>query len=282
LRGVHEAARLHAGPARLHRMSARARARTGCGGARRRLRVGSASAVTFTVPGAFWLLAVVGLVLAVPLASAWRSARVERALSTPAARRSLGPRRPGARHAVVAVGASLFLVLVVLATARPARSIEVRHGVATVVVALDTSRSMGADDVVPTRMEAARRAASRFVKAIPERVQVAYVEFAASAVIQVPATDDRDRVLDAIREAHRSPGTAMGEGIFKSLSAIARSAGVRVLDDEPQRKLPPSAIVLLSDGKRNAGRSELRAADVANEDGVEISTIAFGTPEGQY
>jgi Ca-activated chloride channel family protein len=238
--------------------------------------------VTFTAPSAFWLLAVVGVALAVPLAGAWRRARVEDALATPAARPFVVPRRPGARRAVVAVGASLFLVLVVLATARPARSVEIRHGVATVVVALDTSRSMGADDVIPTRMEAARRAARRFVMAIPDRVQVAYVEFSSSAVIQVPATDDRGRVLDAIAHARRSPGTAIGEGIFKSLSAIARSAGVRVLDDQPLDKLPPAAIVLLSDGKRNAGRSELGAADVAGQAGIPISTIAFGTPEGSY
>jgi Ca-activated chloride channel family protein len=100
--------------------------------------------------------------------------------------------------------------------------------------------------------------------------------------VQVPATDDRELVLDAIRHARRSPGTAMGEGIFKSLSAIARSAGVRARDDHPLGKLPPAAIVLLSDGKRNTGRSELDAADVASRAGVEISTIAFGTPEGQY
>ena len=238
--------------------------------------------MSFTAPGAFWLLAVVGVALAVPLASAWRRVRVEHALSTPAARPLVIPRRPGARRVAVAIGASLFLVLVVLATARPARSVEVRHGVATVVVALDTSRSMGADDVAPTRMEAARRAATRFVQAIPDRVQVAYVEFSSSAVIQVPATEDRELVLDAIRHARRSPGTAMGEGIFKALSAIARSAGVRVRDDHPLGKLPPAAIVLLSDGKRNAGRSELEASDVASRAGVEISTIAFGTPEGQY
>jgi Ca-activated chloride channel family protein len=131
-------------------------------------------------------------------------------------------------------------------------------------------------------MEAARRAAIRFVEAVPDRVQVAYVEFSNSAVVQVPATDDRERVLAAIRDARRSPGTAMGEGIFKSLSAIARSAGVRVRDDHPIGKLPPAAIVLLSDGRRNAGRSELVAADVAGRAGVEISTIAFGTPEGRY
>jgi Ca-activated chloride channel family protein len=203
-------------------------------------------------------------------------------LATPALQPFVVTRHPGIRRVAVAVGVAVFLVLVVLASARPARSVEVEHGVSTVVVALDTSRSMGAADVLPTRMEAARRAARRFVRAIPPNVEVAYVEFANSAVIQVPATADRQRVLDAIRAARRSPGTAIGEGIFKSLSAIARSAGVRVLDDQPLGKLPPAAIVLLSDGTRNSGRSELGAADVAGDAGIPVSTIAFGTPEGEY
>jgi Ca-activated chloride channel family protein len=238
--------------------------------------------MTFAEPGALWLLAVVAIAAAVPIVASVRRARAEQLLTSPALRSWVVTRRPGARRVAVAVGASLFLILLVLATARPARSIEVRHGVSTVVVALDTSRSMGADDVVPTRMEAARAAARRFVESLPPRVRVAYVEFAHSAVIQVPATDDRERVLEAIRDARRSPGTAIGEGVFKSLTAIARAADVRVLDGQPLNKLPPAAIVLLSDGKRNSGRSELGAADVADQAGVEISTIAFGTPNGQY
>jgi len=238
--------------------------------------------VTFTEPAALWLLAIVAIAIVVPILSATRRARLEQRLATPSRQSFVITRRPGIRRAVVAIGVAVFLVLVVLASARPARSVEVEHGVSTVVVALDTSRSMGAADVVPTRMEAARRAARRFVRAIPPRVQVAYVEFANSAVIQVPATDDRHRVLDAIRAARRSPGTAIGEGIFKSLSAIARSAGVRVLDDQPLSKLPPAAIVLLSDGTRNSGRSEIGAADVAGEAGIPVSTIAFGTPFGEY
>jgi len=238
--------------------------------------------VKFTEPSALWLLAIVAVAIVVPVASMARGARLERRLTAPASRSFVVARHPGIRRVLVAVGVALFLVLVVLASARPARSVEVDHGVSTVVVALDTSRSMGAADVLPTRMKAARQAARRFVRAIPPRVQVAYVEFANSAVIQVPATDDRERVLDAIRDAHRSPGTAIGEGIFKSLSAIARSAGVRVLDDQPLSKLPPAAIVILSDGKRNSGRSELGAADVAGDAGIPVSTIAFGTPDGVY
>jgi Ca-activated chloride channel family protein len=238
--------------------------------------------MTFTEPTALWLLGIVAVAIAVPIAGMWRRTRLERQLVSPALRPFVVARRPGIQRVLVAVGVGLFLVLVALASARPARSVEVEHGISTVVVALDTSRSMGADDVLPTRMEAARRAARRFVRAIPPRVQVAYVEFANSAVIQVPATDDRRRVLDAIRESRRSPGTAIGEGIFKSLSAIARSAGVRVLDDQPLAELPPAAIVLLSDGTRNSGRSELGAADTAGDAGIQVSTIAFGTPDGEY
>ena len=238
--------------------------------------------MTFTEPHAFWLLAIVAVAIVVPIAGMRRRARLERKLASPASRPYVVTRHPGIRRVFVAVGVALFLVLVVLASARPARSVEVEHGVSTVVVALDTSRSMGADDVFPTRMQAARRAARRFVRAIPPRVQVAYVEFSNSAVIQVPATDDRARVLDAIGAARRSPGTAIGEGIFKSLSAIARSAGVRVLDDQPLAELPPAAIVLLSDGKRNSGRSEVGAANTAGDAGVPVSTIAFGTPNGEY
>ena len=236
----------------------------------------------FTEPDALWLLAIAALAVVVPILSTARRARLEQRLAPPSLQSFVVARRPGIRRIAVAIGVGVFLVLVVLASARPARSVEVEHGVSTVVVALDTSRSMGAEDVVPTRMEAARRAARRFVHAIPPRVQIAYVEFSNSAVIQVPATEDRARVLDAIRAARRSPGTAIGEGIFKSLSAIARSAGVRVLDDQPLSELPPAAIVLLSDGTRNSGRSELGAAAVAGDAGIPVSTIAFGTPSGEY
>jgi Ca-activated chloride channel family protein len=182
----------------------------------------------------------------------------------------------------VAVGACAFLVLVVLASARPARSIDLRRGVTTVVVALDTSRSMGTDDVPPTRMKAARAAAQRFVEDLPPRLRVAYVEFAARAVVRVAATGDHDRVIAAIRAARRGPGTAIGEGIFKSLSAIAQGTGIEVVNDHPAEPLPPAAIVLLSDGVSNTGRSEEAAALVADEAGIEVSTIAFGTPEGRF
>ena len=238
--------------------------------------------MTFLSPDTLWLLAVVAVGVAVPILAALRRPQVERRVTAPDARPWVVPHRPGVRHGVIAAGVCLFLVLVVLASARPARSIDVRRGVSTVVVALDTSRSMGTDDVPPTRMKAARVAAQRFVEDLPPRLRVAYVEFAARAVVQVAATEDHERVLAAIRAARRSPGTAIGEGIFKSLTAIAHAAGIQERNDHPTERLPPSAIVLLSDGVRNAGRAEAAAAGVAEDAGVEVSTIAFGTPEGRF
>jgi Ca-activated chloride channel family protein len=238
--------------------------------------------MTFLSPGTLWLLVVVVVAASIPILASVRRTRLEHQLVPPGARPWVVPQQPGIRRAVVAAGAFGFLVLLVLASARPARSIETDQGVATVVVALDTSRSMGTDDVPPTRMKAARIAAEQFVEELPPRLRVAYVEFAARAVVQVPATEDRDRVLAAIRAARRSPGTAIGEGIFKSLTAIARAARIEAVNDRPAERLPPSAIVLLSDGVSNTGRSEAAAAAVAEEVGVEVSTIAFGTPEGRF
>jgi Ca-activated chloride channel family protein len=238
--------------------------------------------MTFLAPDTLWLLTVVVVGAAVPILAARRRAHLERRIASAGARPWVVPQRPGVRRGVVAAGACLFLVLVVLASARPARSVDIRRGVATVVIALDTSRSMGTDDVPPTRMKAARVAAQRFVEDLPPRLRVAYVEFAARAVVQVGATEDHDRVLAAIRAARRSPGTAIGEGIFKSLTAIARGAGIDEVNDHPAKRLPPSAIVLLSDGVRNTGRAEAAAAEAAEEAGVEVSTIAFGTPEGRF
>ena len=238
--------------------------------------------MTFLAPETLWLLVVVGIGAAIPILATVRRTKLEQQIAPGGALPWVVPEQPGVRRGVVAVGACVFLVLVVLASARPARSIESQRGVATVVVALDTSRSMGTDDVPPTRMVAARLAAQRFVEDLPPRLRIAYVEFAARAVVQVPATEDRDRVLAAIRAAHRSPGTAIGEGIFKSLTAIARAARINAVNDRPVETLPPSAIVLLSDGVSNTGRAEAAAAAVAEEVGVEVSTIAFGTPEGRF
>src|SRR5262249_61634639 len=113
----------------------------------------------------------------------------------------------------------LTLAALVIASARPARSVDVKVRVATVMVALDTSRSMAAEDVAPDRISAAKAAASRFVRELPGHFRLGLVLFAGSAAIEESPTDDRSLVLDAIQRARLADGTAIGEATFKSLAA---------------------------------------------------------------
>src|SRR6476660_8543001 len=112
-------------------MAARGRAGIRRRRAPRRVRVEPGRPVTFTEPAALWLLAIVAIAIVMPILSATRRARLEQRLATPSRQSFVITRRPGIRRAVVAIGVAVFLVLVVLASARPARSVEVEHGVST-------------------------------------------------------------------------------------------------------------------------------------------------------
>ncbi len=230
-----------------------------------------------------WLLIPVAVVAVVQL---WMRAvrlRTRRRFTSDAMLDWVAPRRPGLRTGIVAVGLVAALGLVAMAAARPARAVEIPYDLSTVIVALDTSASMGARDVAPNRMSAAQAAALQFVKRLPTQLRVGYVTFSDSASLEVAPTEDRARIRSAIERTDLQNGTAIGEGIFKSLDAIALGMGlepVRPGANEIYYRLDGSAIVLLSDGKTNAGRSNESATQAAKSARVPVSTIAFGTPEG--
>ncbi|MDQ3575846.1 MAG: VWA domain-containing protein, partial [Actinomycetota bacterium] len=141
-----------------------------------------------------------------------------------------------------------------------------------VVVAIDTSISMMADDVEPTRYVAAKEAAGRFVEGLPDRFNVGLVSFSGSAQVLVSPTTDHAEVGRAVDRLTLGPRTAIGEAIFASLDSLAG------LPNGPGA--PPARIVLLSDGETTAGRSNAEASEAARAAGVPVSTIAFGTDEG--
>ncbi len=179
------------------------------------------------------------------------------------------------RH--VAVGAAvLSLAALNVAYAQPRDYAAVPRERATVVVVLDVSRSMEAEDVKPNRMRAAQDAAKQFLTLLPPRFNVALVSFAATAQIVVPPTTDRGMVSRAIDGLTVAPSTAIGESIYTSLDALKLAPP----DPKDPNAKVPAAIVLLSDGATNIGRSSLTAAQESKKQGVPIYTIAYGTTDG--
>jgi Ca-activated chloride channel family protein len=187
---------------------------------------------------------------------------------------SVAPARPGWRKHVVAAVFGAAAVLLVLALARPARTVDVPREEATIILAIDTSLSMQATDVAPTRLEAAQQAATTFVEELPEELLLGLVSFSGTTALEVPPGTDRQAAVDAIAGLDLDQGTAIGEGIFASLDAIED------VPADPGGEAPPAAIVLLSDGETTVGRENDEAVTAAAAAGVPVSTIAFGTQEG--
>lgn len=187
---------------------------------------------------------------------------------------SVAPRRPGWRRHLPAVVFLLASATLVTAFARPTREVDVPRERATVVLAIDVSLSMMAEDVAPTRLVAAQQAARRFLDELPPTLNVGLVSFAGTASVLVAPTQDRAVVERAIEGLQLAPSTAIGEAIFTSLDVLSQ------VPADDTGTIPPAAIVLLSDGETTVGRPDGVAARAASEAGVPVTTIAFGTPQG--
>jgi len=187
---------------------------------------------------------------------------------------SVVPRSAAWRRHVPAGLLLLSLLGAAVGFARPEADVQVARERATVVIALDTSISMQAEDVPPDRISAARDSAATFVAGLPDTFNVALVSFNGTASVVVPPTRDHEQVVAAVRALELGPSTAIGEAVFTSLDAIGSVPG------EPGQDPPPARIVLLSDGTNTSGREPAVAAQAAAEAGVPVSTIAYGTPDG--
>lgn len=191
----------------------------------------------------------------------------------------VAPKRLGwRRHAGVA-GAVLALFLLSIAAARPERVVGVTEETSRVVLVLDTSGSMTAQDIPPTRLEAAASAAREFVDAAPTGSEIAVVSFGSTAEPLIAPTSDKDRLNEVFDRLIAEGATATGEGIYAGLGLLETNG---FTDEGPgigvQRR--QGALVLMSDGAANAGRDPVRAAETAERAGVPIYTVAFGTPAG--
>jgi len=166
--------------------------------------------------------------------------------------------------------ALLAVASLALALARP----HVRHRVpvneASLMLVTDVSGSMAADDVNPSRLAAAERAANNFIDKLPSKVRVGAITFSGSAqAVQGPVTN-HDAAREIIDNANPNGATATGDAVELALQLLHGAS----------RKHPPSAIVLLSDGAANTGVDPVTAAREAGRDRIPIYTVALGTPDG--
>jgi Ca-activated chloride channel family protein len=223
---------------------------------------------------------------------------------------NLVPRRPAwRRHIPVALYLAAVAALAV-ALARPSMVVPVPREQATVILTMDTSRSMIATDVDPSRLAAAKAAATEFVDSLPAGFKVGLVAFSTEARLVLTPTVDRSQIHDAIDGLRADGGTALGDAIDLSLEAAGIATGTAAKpaagsaaspapsadpsaspdaaaspdpsagsDDEGT---PLTAMVVLSDGKSSTGQMDpLDAAAEAAQAGVPVYTIALGTDDGR-
>lgn len=163
---------------------------------------------------------------------------------------------------------AVAIVLAVFALARPQAVIPAPDNLAAVMLSIDISRSMRAIDIEPDRFTAAKEAAKRFIRNLPDEAKVGLVSFAGYATLEVEPTDNHQRVLDQIDLFEMARGTAIGEGLMESLKALPTDANGKVLS--------ASTVVLLSDGRSNRGIDPLEAVKEAKKMGVVVHTIGLG------
>ncbi len=229
----------------------------------------------FMRPERLWWLVMIPLLIGLYVFLLWSRRRRSRPHAITNLERVLPKQQAWKRH--VAVGAAvLALGALNVAFAQPKGEVEVPRERATVVITLDISRSMIAQDVAPDRITAAKAAARDFLNLLPVGFNVSLVSFAGTAAVVVPPTTDRGVVAAAIDNLQVAPSTAIGEGIYSSLDAMAQAPPDPDHPDDPA----PGAVVLLSDGYTNVGRPSDQAARDAAAQHIPIYTIAYGTANG--
>jgi Ca-activated chloride channel family protein len=185
------------------------------------------------------------------------------------------------RH-VPAILLVIALVALTIAMAGPTHDVRIPRDRAVVMLVIDVSESMSATDVAPSRLDAAKEAGTQFTDELTPGINLGLIAFGGSATLLVSPTTNRAAMKTAIAGLHVEERTATGEGIFTALQAIASIGAVMGGGDTPA----PAHIVLESDGAENvpgdpdAPRGAYMAARAAKDQGVKISTISFGTPDG--
>jgi len=211
-------------------------------------------------------LAVVPIALAALLLARRRPAKYVVRFPAAATLAAVMPKSSKIRRNVPPALLLTALAAMTVALARPEATIAVPVEKASVMLVTDTSGSMNATDVSPTRLAAAQAAATSFLDKVPDQLQVGLVAFADGPHTVLRPTQDRAQIKSTIAALAADGGTATGDALDSALTALA---------DEK-----PAAIVLLSDGASKVGQDPAEVAQKARAAKIPIYTVALGTPDG--
>ncbi len=246
--------------------------------------------MSFRWPIMFFALLLVPLFGLLYARAQQRRRRAAASFGIPASTDSTSGRIGMRRH----IPATLFLTgmtILLLALARPQATLSLPRVEGTVILAFDVSGSMAADDLQPTRMEAAKAAARGFVEDQPPSVLIGVVAFSDGGLSVQAPTDDREAVLASIDRLKPQRGTSLGSGILAALSVILSDgsqtpstaltpSALPTPTPLPRGQYAPAMIILLTDGENNMSPDPLAAAQVAADRGVRIYTIGIGSVAG--
>jgi Ca-activated chloride channel homolog len=202
-------------------------------------------------------------------------------------------RRLGVRRHIPSALFLVALMILIVALARPQTVVSLPRLEGTIILAFDASRSMVADDLKPTRLQAAKIAARTFVQRQPSTVRIGVVSFSEGGFALQAPTNDQDAVLAAINRLRLQSGTSLARGIEASLKAIAagtdhaltlssnrRQTSAPTPTPVPKGTYTSAVIVLLSDGENTQAPDPLAAAHMAADRGVRIYTVGIGSTTG--
>ena len=263
--------------------------------------------MTFIWPSMLWLLALLPLLVLLYLWLLRKKRKTTvRLASVQVAKLALGA-GPGWRRHVPPALLLLAVAVGLIAVARPTATITLPLSERTIILAMDVSGSMRAEDVKPNRLVASQEAAKSFVNNLPREVRVGVVSFAGTAAVVQAPTTSRDDVIAAIDRFQLQRGTATGSGIILSLATLFPEHGIEIQHVTGQRNFPggsgkdkdikkadkpaftpvppgsynSAAVIMLTDGQRTTGPDPLDAAKMAAERGIRVYTVGIGTTSGE-
>lgn len=237
-----------------------------------------------------WLLLLLPVLVAAYLLAQRRRKRYAlRFASLALVKEALG-RGPGWRRHISPALFLLGLGTMLVALARPFSVVTLPAQEGVIILTMDVSGSMRAEDMAPTRLDAAKAAARTFVERQRQGVKIGVVSFSDNAFLVQAPTSEKEEVLAAINRLTWQRGTAIGSALLTSLDAIFEGADIEgggylpatlpTPTPVPKGVYEPAIVVLLTDGESNRGPRPLDVVDQVAARGVRVYTVGVGTPQG--